>query len=34
LYFDRSKPATAGAQAQDDSAAERLWTESARLAAL
>jgi NAD(P)-dependent dehydrogenase (short-subunit alcohol dehydrogenase family) len=33
-YFDRSKPVTPGAQAQDDAAAERLWIESMRLAGL
>jgi NAD(P)-dependent dehydrogenase (short-subunit alcohol dehydrogenase family) len=34
LYFDRCKPVTPSAAAQDDKVAERLWAESARIAGL
>lgn len=34
LYFDKSKPATPSAAAQDDVAAERLWVQSAQIAGM
>ncbi len=34
MYFDRSKPATPSAPAQDDAAGEKLWAESAKIAAI
>lgn len=34
LYFDKSKPATPSAAAQDDTAAQQLWLQSARIAGI
>jgi NAD(P)-dependent dehydrogenase (short-subunit alcohol dehydrogenase family) len=34
LYFDKSKPATPSAAAQDDTAAQDLWRQSARIAGI
>jgi NAD(P)-dependent dehydrogenase (short-subunit alcohol dehydrogenase family) len=34
LYFDKSKPATPSAAAQDDTAAQELWLQSARIAGI
>lgn len=34
LYFDKCKPATPSAAAQDDTAAQRLWLQSARIAGI